>query len=120
MKEIKSLKLNRDFRRLYSSGAHRADRHIVVYVLKNRLGRTRIGLTASKTIGNAVTRNRARRLMRESYRLLSDKVISGYDVVIVARKSCAKEKMPVIKSELERSLKKLRLIKNEKDNIKAD
>ena len=117
MKNVKSLKLNKDFRRLYARGAHKADKHIVVYALKNKQGLNRLGLTASKSVGNAVERNRARRLMRESYRLLYDDIKKGIDIIIVARKLCASSKMPVIKAELFRTLKKLGLIENEKSNI---
>ena len=117
MKKLNSLKLNKDFRRLYARGAHKADKHIVVYALKNGRNINRLGLTASKAVGNAVKRNRARRLMRESWRLLHGGIKKGFDIIIVARKGCAYSKMPVIKAELLRSLSKLGLIENEKNNV---
>ncbi len=58
---------------------------LVTYVIKNRAGLCRVGITASKKIGNAVQRNRARRVIREAFRMI-DKPISGnYDIVFVAR-----------------------------------
>ena len=53
--------------------------------MRNRAGFSRIGLTASRKIGNAVTRNRARRVIREAYRALYPEIAPGYDIVFVAR-----------------------------------
>ncbi|MCD7775667.1 MAG: ribonuclease P protein component [Clostridiales bacterium] len=58
---------------------------LVMYVVKNRTGICRIGITASKKIGNAVQRNRARRVIREAFRMLQDNVSPGFDIVFVAR-----------------------------------
>ncbi len=58
---------------------------MVVYFKKNRYGQSRLGITVSKKVGNAVTRNRVRRLIKENYRLMEKEIRSGYDVVIVAR-----------------------------------
>ncbi len=58
---------------------------MVVYFKKNRYGQSRLGITVSKKVGNAVTRNRVRRLIKENYRLMEPEVRTGFDVVIVAR-----------------------------------
>ena len=58
---------------------------MVVYCRKNKLGRRRLGITASTKIGNAVTRNRARRRLREVYRLNRDRLKTGWDIILVAR-----------------------------------
>lgn len=89
-----TLKLNKEFRRLYYRGKCVPCRNVVVYVGKNRLHRTRLGLTCGKSVGKAVARNRAKRLMRESFRTLLPQISGSYDVVIVARtgingKKCA-------------------------------
>ncbi len=81
-----SLNQNHDFRRLYrKKGAVSAP--LVTYVVKNRLGFNRIGITTSKKIGKAHDRNRARRVIREAYRLLLPRFSPGvgYDIVFVAR-----------------------------------
>ena len=80
-----SLKLNHEFKRVYARGKSRAHRLIVVYYLKNRLGYNRLGLTVSKKVGGAVKRNRAKRLMREAYRLTEPKIAVGFDIVLVSR-----------------------------------
>ena len=58
---------------------------LVLYVLKTRSKRTRVGLTATKKIGHAVQRNRARRVMKAAIDEHLDYNIGGYDLVFVAR-----------------------------------
>ena len=58
---------------------------MVLYCRKNRLDHNRLGLTASVKLGHAVVRNRARRRLREVYRLNSPKLRKGYDLILVAR-----------------------------------
>ena len=64
-----SLKDNRSFRRLYSSGKSAVSPYMAIYVKKNRLGTNRLGMTVSKKIGCAVVRNRTRRRLKEIYRM---------------------------------------------------
>ena len=69
---------NNEFARAYTRGKSFVHPHVVLYVNKNRLGRTRVGITASKKIGNAVTRNRARRVLRAAlYEVLPPDVFSS-------------------------------------------
>ena len=60
----RTLDKNWQFNRVYGRGKSYVHPHCVLYVAKNRLGYTRIGLTATKKVGHAVQRNRARRIMR--------------------------------------------------------
>ena len=85
MKSEVTLKENYEFRRLYQKGASAVGSCMVLYCRKNRLGRSRLGLTASVKLGNAVKRNRARRRLREVYRLNSLRLRQGWDIVLVAR-----------------------------------
>lgn len=110
MKHTETLKLNRDFRRLYSRGKSFASGYVVVYCTKNRKNSNRLGFTVSKTIGNAVTRNRAKRLMRESYRLMEDRIKIGYDIIIVARTRIVGKTFAQVKKDTEYSLRKTGLI----------
>ena len=61
---------------------------MVVYALKTNRKSRRVGYTVSTKLGKAVVRNRARRRLREVYRLNSDKLIDSADIVIVARSRC--------------------------------
>lgn len=83
--KIVTLKENRDFKRLYAKGKSCPHPLLVTYARKNRLNINRVGITTSKKIGNAVSRNRARRIIREAYRSLETELPVGWDFVFVAR-----------------------------------
>ena len=88
MQKYITLKENTDFNRVYYRGKSSAKPQLVVYVLKNRLGVCRIGITTSKKIGNAVERNRSRRIIRAAFQSVIkdfDTEGKGYDFVFVAR-----------------------------------
>ena len=85
MKFSVSLKENYAFRRLYAKGKSAATPLLVVYFRKNGRKENRLGLTVSTKVGKAVERNRVRRRLREIYRLNEDKLLSGLDIIIVAR-----------------------------------
>ncbi|MBR5818292.1 MAG: ribonuclease P protein component [Clostridia bacterium] len=82
---IKTLNLNTDFRRAYKRGKVYTSPALVSYVTKNRAGICRIGITTSKKIGNAVERNRSRRVIRAAYRAVAPMTGGGWDIVFVAR-----------------------------------
>ena len=84
-----SLKKNSDFRNVYENGKSFADKYLVMYVWKNNRNINRLGISASKKVGNSVVRHRFARLVRESYRLHENIFNSGLDIVVVARKSAA-------------------------------
>ena len=81
-----SIKSNRDFRRLYARGKNAAVPTLAVYYRKNRSQKNAVGITVGTKLGNAVTRNKVKRRIREAYRLQEKDLLSGYDMVIVARK----------------------------------
>ncbi len=76
---------NKLFRLCYQKGASIVSQNIVLYVRKNHLPVNRLGITASKKIGNAVCRSRARRLIRQAWHENEIALPIGLDVVIVAR-----------------------------------
>ena len=87
MLKTSSLNENRLFRALYSRGRSVASKTLVVYAAKNRSGESRLGITVSKKLGNAVARNRMRRRLKECYRLNEENVTGGFDLVLVARRA---------------------------------
>ena len=87
MKFSSALKLNHIFRRLYSTQGY-ANGMLVLYARPNRLGQNRVGITTGKKLGHAVVRNRARRRLREVYRLNESLFKPGFDIVVVARHRC--------------------------------
>lgn len=95
---------NCDFRRAYARGKVYTNPALVTYVRKNRAGICRVGITASKKIGNAVQRNRARRVIRAAFLALPETVSGHYDIVFVARTRTVRTKstelIPVIRKHL--------------------
>ena len=84
-----SLKKNNDFQFVYQNGKSYANKYLVMYILKNNTQKNRLGISASKKVGNSVVRHRFARLVRESYRLHENIFNSGLDIVVVARKGAA-------------------------------
>jgi ribonuclease P protein component len=110
MKKTVSLKLNREFKSLYYRGGSTVSSLLVIYYRKNKKSENRLGLTVSKKTGNAVVRNRVRRLIKENYRLRENLIKDGYDIVIVARPRAADASFAEIGSALVYLLRKSGLI----------
>lgn len=85
-KETQGLKKDSDFRKVYKYGKSIANKHLVMYTLENKSDTNRVGISVSKKVGKANVRNKARRRIKESYRLNIDgKIKEGYDIVFIAR-----------------------------------
>ena len=91
MKRFNSLKKNQDFQTVYRGGKSYANKYLVMYVMDSGQEDTRIGISASKKVGNSVVRHRFARLVRESFRLNKDILEEGKDIIVVAR-AAAKDK----------------------------
>ena len=85
MEKIVPICENRVFRRMYYRSKSIVTPQVVIYYSKNRLSYNRLGITTGKKIGNAVKRNRSRRIIRQAYREVSPYIRRGYDFVLVAR-----------------------------------
>lgn len=109
-----TLKENKDFRRLYYRGQSVASKTLVTYAMKNRGQGCRIGITTSKKIGNAVQRNRSRRVIRAAFSELEGEINASWDFVFVARGLTSKVKMQAVKKDMEKHFKALGVI-DEKD-----
>lgn len=114
MKKTVPLKKNNDFVRIYKKGAFFPGKYIVIYVLKNRTGINRLGITAGKKVGKSVRRNRIKRLIRESYRYYEPFIPDGLDIVFVARSVEVPCGFAEIRKEMKYLLKKMRAFDKEK------
>lgn len=109
MSSLTKIKKNTEFRRIYNSRKSVADRNMVLYFLSNNKENCRFGFTVSKKIGNAITRNRVRRLFGEVCRLNIDKFPKGYDYILLARREIVGLNFCQIEESLLKLLKKLRI-----------
>ena len=101
---VQVIKENRIFRRLYSKGRFQAHPLLVTYVQRNREGTIRYGISASKRIGCAVERNRAKRVIRAAFREATGEISGGWDIVFVARSRTVHVKMNEVRDVMVRQL----------------
>lgn len=85
MKQFISLKNSLEFGNVYKQGKSYANKYLVMYIVDNNLEINRLGISVSKKVGNSVVRHRITRLIREVYRLHQESLITGKDIVVVAR-----------------------------------
>lgn len=108
------LNTNSDFRRAYARGRQYTTPALVTYVLKNRAGICRIGITTSKKIGIAVERNRARRVIRAAMFNMPE-MKAGYDIVFVARRKTVFAKSTEVEAVMREHLLSAGVISDEKE-----
>lgn len=122
--KFQAIRENHLFVKAYTGGRRAPAKSCTVYVLKDRQARrimksrpdkqyiNRIGITASKKIGGAVQRNRAKRVIREALRLIMQEYTlkTGHLIVIAARERATVCKMQDVKRDLQGALMRLSMI----------
>ena len=91
---------NADFQRLYKQGAFCSLGSALLYAMPNQLPYNRLGITAGKKVGNAVRRNRAKRIIRAAYAAAEPAAPIGLDIVIVARAALPEQSSLVLTKAL--------------------
>ena len=120
MKFTESLKKNFQFRYVYNRGKSIANRHLVMYILKNGTQGNRLGISVSKKVGKSVMRSHVTRLIRESYRNVELELKQGYDIVVIARVSSNDAKFVEISNSMRHLFKKHQFILSKsKENIEV-
>jgi ribonuclease P protein component len=84
-KRRQRLHRQRDFERIFARKCSVADKWMVLYSDWNDLTWTRLGIKVSRRHGNAVIRNRLRRILREAFRLQQHEIPPGLDVICIPR-----------------------------------
>ncbi|MBQ8550738.1 MAG: ribonuclease P protein component [Clostridia bacterium] len=116
MEKLKKLKLNKEFKRAYGRGRCFVHSGVVTYIVKNREGGIRIGITSGKKVGTAVKRNRARRVILAAFRACRPYIdCGGYDIVFVARARTPQMNSNKLKDVLMRQFSDAGMLKNETD-----
>ena len=103
------LRRTSDVRRVYDEGKSCRHPLLVLVARPNGLEFSRVGVTASRRVGNAVARNRAKRLLREAARHLYARFVVGWDVMLIARVRILEAKEPQVEEALASLLKQARL-----------
>jgi ribonuclease P protein component len=96
-----------DFERVYRQGAAYRGRLFSVHAFPNEFGTPRLGLSVSRRVGNAVTRNTVRRRLREVFYSTLPGIPGGVDLVVTARPAAAEASFGELSEEFVRSLRKL-------------
>ncbi|MGL4483482.1 MAG: ribonuclease P protein component [Anaerovoracaceae bacterium] len=99
----------KEFQAVYNRGRSVPDQFIILFYKKNGLDYARLGFLASKKVGNAIKRNRARRLMKEAYRT-GQYDCPGYDIIFVARDKINGKRMQDVKKSMNSALRRGRLL----------
>ncbi len=109
------LKDNKAFLRCYKKGRFAAEKFIAAYFYPNGSPYNRVGITAGKKQGNAVTRNRIKRIVRAAYRLNEASFPIGYDIVFVGRNDISEKKT----QDIERFINKRLIMEMNKPPVKS-
>ena len=110
MNKTVTIKENYVFRRMYNKGRSAVTPMVVVYCRRNGLDHNRLGVTVSTKLGCAVVRNRARRRLREVYRLAQPELHQGYDLVLVARTRAISAPWPKLTDAFDKACRELGLM----------
>ncbi len=82
-----TLKKNYEFKNVLTKGKYYKGNYIDIYIKKNNKKYNNMGIAVSVKVGKAVKRNRIKRLIRENYRLLENKILIGYDIIFLWKKN---------------------------------
>lgn len=106
------LKKNYEFKNVLTKGKYYGGKQIEMFVLKNNKPFVMLGIAVSKKVGNSVSRNRIKRLIKENYRLLESNIKENSSLVILWKKSVNKEQANFykIKEDMEKIFEKAKLI----------
>ncbi|MFU8771528.1 MAG: ribonuclease P protein component [Anaerolineales bacterium] len=115
MKREFRLRKSSDFKRVWRYGKSYAHPLMVLIVRRNQDGPTRIAVSAGRSVGKAVQRNRAKRLLREAIKPILAQIEPGWDIVLIARKPLTETSLQQTHSVLVELMKKTKLL-NSKNN----
>ena len=113
MQQSYRLRKNRDFQRVYRRGKSVGSHLMALAWSRAPGGSLKIGFSVSKKIGNAVTRNRVRRRMREAVRMRIPYLHHGYYLIFIARHAVAEADFHAIDASVDKLLRRAGLYKRD-------
>jgi ribonuclease P protein component len=99
-----------DFKRVRQFGKSYAHPLVVLVAQVNDQTKIRVGVAAGRTVGSAVKRNRAKRLLREASRTLIPSLASGWDLLLIARPALISSSLFDVQEALVTLLRRAKLI----------
>lgn len=112
MKQTVMLKKNYEFKIVLTKGRFYIGKQLKILILKNGKNFKTLGIAVSTKNGKAFQRNKAKRLIREAYKNLEEKIINGYSIVVLLKKDIDINDMKYIDiiNEMENTFKKANII----------
>ena len=96
-----------EFERAYRQGTSYRGRLLSLHAFPNEIGIPRLGLSVSKKVGNAVTRNAVRRRLKELFHLTIERIPGSFDLVVSAKPAAAEATFEELNQEFRRALGKI-------------
>jgi ribonuclease P protein component len=93
-----------DFQRIYERGLKTQGRYATIFILPNELACGRLGIAATRKLGGAVRRNRAKRLIREVFR--QNKLAPGLDIVVVPKRELLDASLKAFEAEYRHNIQR--------------
>ncbi|HHY41697.1 MAG TPA: ribonuclease P protein component [Thermoanaerobacterales bacterium] len=109
MKKSLRLTKNYEFIKVYKTGRRLSSLFFTMYIKKNELNFSRLGVSVSKKVGKSVVRNKIKRRIKEIVRLNYDYIKQGYDIVVSAKPSSVQLDFKAMEKELIRLMKRGRI-----------
>lgn len=117
MKKTEMLKKNYEFKNVLTKGKFYISNEIEVVILKNNKQRNLLGIAIGTKNGKAFQRNRAKRLIRESYKVLENQIVEGNSMVILIKKSFDLNNLKYneVLANMKNCFKKAKILKEEEE-----
>ncbi len=109
-KHIITFRNKKQFNRVFEFGKSYVSKNLVLYALPNDLDYNRLGFIISKKVGNSVTRNRLRRILKEVYRNKKESIKDGFDMIFIVRHRASNLDYRTAEGEFVKLLKKAKII----------
>ena len=117
MKKTTMLKKNYEFRAVLTKGKFFKEKQIEIFILKNNKKRNFLGIAISSKKGKAFQRNRAKRIIRESYTKLENQLVDGNSIVVLMNKNYSIENISFAETveEMKKIFETAKIIRKEEN-----